>query len=648
MIRNKHLRDFNAAIKGNGIVIAAKRRFPSGDLIEGNAFSLSWDTIWYGRTTIDEGGWTAEIKIPYQSLNYDPDGETWGLNFSRGLRRNNEESRWADPYPQRFLSDFYYAGVLSNMRHPRAGIGLDVTPGFTLGYLEDPDVDEDIQPSGDIFYKVLPSLTISATANTTFGETEADQRRVNLSRFAIAFPEKRDFFLQDALIFEFAEMTDDFSGLPENGQPFFSRTIGISRPDPSQDLFEPVDILAGGKVTGRVGPVKLGVLHTLVDDVGSVDRQQLTVARAATNLLESSTLGIIATHGDPLGQIDNSLVGTDFVYRKRDLFGDKNLVGIAWYQQSFTSGVDGDPDQQYDGRENAFGGSLSYPNDIYNWAVSYRDLGRSYQPAMGFVNRRQIRHYEGHFRYRTRLPGYIRTIDHEVSGEITTDHDDQVESSRAQLQVFQIENDVAGRIELNVRHRYERPISDFQLPGNVRIDARGYNWIDGMARVSMSRNRDLWPELTLAGGQYYDGTWLIAISRTEWRPSPHFLLGLDYELRKIDVPVSSDPTSPTGTVGGTATKHLARARVGFFFTPDISWKTLFQWDNATNSVDVNSRLRWIVEDGREIFVVLNQGYRTRRDRIINGDGLGDDTPAHVGLYGRRTEAIIKVGWNFRF
>jgi hypothetical protein len=631
-------------------------------LIEGKAFSLDWDTIWSAKTQIDAKGWSAEIRIPYQSLNYDPNGDTWGINFSRGIRRNNEEDRFADPYPQRFLSDLGNAGIISNMYGTRSGIGLDISPGFTVSYREDPMLEKppydlDVEPSGNIFYKVLPSLTVSGTGNTNFGETEADTRQVNFSRFAIAFPEKRDFFLQDALIFEFAELTDDFSGLPANAQPFFSRRIGVVQPDPEVDLFESVNIVAGGKVTGRVDRFKVGFLHTLVDSVGSVNQQNLTVGRVAMNLLEESTLGVIATNGDPFGEVDNTVVGSDFVYRNTNLFGDKNLVALAWFQQSFTRGADGDGDPDthpFNGSEHAYSLGLSYPNDRFNWDIEYKEIAGSFNPALGFLNRASIRQYAGKFRYRTRLPGYIRTIDNEFESDIVTNLNDERESMRLRLQILELENELAGRIEFNFQHRFEHPIEVFDRPGGVRIDDRARDWEEGMVRLTLTRNRPFWGQITIGGGQYFGGTRIIVQPEFEWRPSPHFLFGIDYDFRQIDIKThcKNDGDCSEGgdgiTLGGTATSHVTSARVGIYFTPDISWITLVQWDNVTNALDVNSRLRWIIEDGREIFIVLNQGYQTRVVDDID-DGMGGTTQrTRRGFARRRTERLVKIAWSFRF
>lgn len=593
-------------------------------LLEGKAFSLSWDTIWEGKAHIDSRGWYVEMAIPYQSINYDPKGDVWGLNLSRGIRRNNEELRWADPVPQRFAADLGNAGELTGMRGVGSGLGLDVVPSLSLGYEDgvvrdrsvppaETEVDDfSAKPSGDVIYKVLPSLTATLTANTNFGETEADIRQVNFTRFAVAFPEKREFFLQDALIFEFAELTDDFTGTPTNGQPFHSRRIGIAQPDPDVLDFVPGDILFGGKLTGRVKGVKLGMLHTLVDDLSGVSKQHLTVGRVAVNVLEESTVGMIVTHGDPNGRIDNTLGGADFVYRNSSFRGDQTLLGKLWFQKSFSSDASSN--------EFAYAAGIAYPNDLVNWRLNYKEIGENFNPALGFVNRTGIREYDGEYRYRIRRSGYFRTFDFELRGGLTTDRSNQVESGNVRAIPLRFENRYAGRMEVLFQHTFEHPSQDFTLPDGLTVAAGAYHFEEASIRLNGSRNWPLTGDLTLAGGEYYDGTRIALIPEVEWRPSKHWLIKGRYALHE------------TWLGGQRGRIHIFRGQIAIYFTPDISWTTLVQYDNATDSVGVNSIFRWIVQDGRELFVVLNQGAE-----IIDGD-----------LKRGVTHPLVKLAWTFRF
>ena len=374
----------------------------------------------------------------------------------------------------------------------------------------------------------------------------------------------------------------------------------------------PGEILFGGKLTGRIDRVKIGVLHTLVDELGGVGRQHLTVGRAAVNVLEESTLGMIVTHGDPDGRIDNTLAGADFVYRNSTFRGDKTLSGKAWFQQSFSS--------DRSGNEFAYAAGIAYPNDRVNWQLDFKEIGENFNPALGFVNRTGIRQYDGKYRHRLRRAGYIRTFDFQLQGGLTTDRSNRVESGRAAIIPLRYENQYGGSVKLEFRHTFERPLVDFTLPGDLVVSAGPYHYEEAAIELRGSRNWPLTGDLTVAGGEYFDGTRLIVIPRAEWRPSRHFLLSARYQLQETWLPAQHGRT------------HVVRGAVAVFFTPDISWTTLVQYDNSSDSIGITSRLHWIIEDGREVFVVLNQGLD-----VVDGD-----------LRRGVTQPIVKLARTFRF
>jgi hypothetical protein len=192
-----------------------------GLVFTGGRANMDWDGIWEARTRITEDGWTAEVVIPFKTIAFDPQRDEWGLNFTRMVRRKGEGLTWSMRDGQPTVDTM---GVMAGMRGVAPGRGLDVVPSAILSERKDfmgGQSDTELKPSLDLFYRITPSLTAALTLNTDFSATEVDDRQVNLTRFSLFFPEKRDFFLEDAGIFEFAELT-------QNGRPFFSRTIGLS------------------------------------------------------------------------------------------------------------------------------------------------------------------------------------------------------------------------------------------------------------------------------------------------------------------------------------------------------------------------------------------------------------------------------------
>jgi hypothetical protein len=571
-------------------------------LIENGAFDANWDGIWYAVARIDDEGWIAEIAIPYKTVSFAPDADIWGMNILRVIRRHDERARWADPYPQKSFVNMKDAGTLEGMRGISQGLGLDVKPGAALRHVDDPVEDRSyttFDPSLDAFYKLVSSITAALTVNTDFAETAVDERRLNLTRFDLFFPEKRDFFLQDGGIFE-------FGGLVDNGRPFFSRRIGLDEDG------EPYDILVGGKVTGRASHLNIGVLDTYVDEHDGVDAQNLFTGRFSANVLEESQVGVIATSGDPLSDEDNHLAGADFFYRNSNVRENQVLIGRLWYQRSFTPGLAK--------QENAFGGLLEYPNDIFRWRFEAFEIQENFFPALGFVNRTGIRQYEGDFRYRVRREGFLRTIDTQVRSSLITDTDNDIESASVSYEFLELQSERDDKIELFWRFGYEQLDEDFEIHPDVVIPPGRYHWHRGGIEAEVGPTRPLSGRVVVSYGNFFDGQQLQIETLLRWRPSVHMLFSAEYIHNEIDL---SDEHFHT---------RLARVRVNFSFTPDLSWNTFAQYDNLTDTIGINSRVRWIIVPGSEFYVVFNQ------------DLLANDWTITRG----RTEPLAKLVWTFRF
>jgi hypothetical protein len=287
-------------------------------------FYGDWDTIFDAAAGRFEGGWTAEIEIPFKSISFDPSTDTWGLNFSRTVVRKNETVAWVS---RNRAYNPAVSGLAVGFAGLQQGVGLEVVPSLAANTRKNFVTgvsDSDMQPSLDLAYRLTPQLNASLTINTDFSATEVDDRQVNLTRFGLFFPEKRDFFLREADIFEFGGIGGQrqsaipgLNTLAQNGRPFFSRRIGLSTSG------EIVDVDYGGKISGRVGPWELGALSIRQDEFGAVDAGTLSVVRAKLGVLQESNVGVIATDGNPTGNLDNSLAGVDFLYRNTRLPGGR-------------------------------------------------------------------------------------------------------------------------------------------------------------------------------------------------------------------------------------------------------------------------------------------------------------------------------------
>ena len=345
---------------------------PAGALVDGLAFSngqlnTDWDAIWQVRTTRTEQGWVAEFAIPFKSLSFPAGQDGWGLNISRTIYRKLEEDRSSGArlhaIPARVRS-----GRDSEFGEPTQGIGLDLRPflaGRALQFAGDVENDFDGKPGLNLFYSITPSLRLTATFNTDFGETEVDARQINLTRFSLLFPEKRAFFLEGAGVFSFASTGPETpGGIPATGAdvfPFFSRQIGLL-----SGTEVPID--AGLKLTGTVGRTDIGVLDVRAGDLRNgnqtiADAKNFFVGRIKRNLFEQSYIGAIVTDGHPGRGQDGRSYGADLrLATSRFLGGQRNFVVNAYGVRSENRDASG---RSVSGKDWSYGFSAYYPNDRY-------------------------------------------------------------------------------------------------------------------------------------------------------------------------------------------------------------------------------------------------------------------------------------------
>lgn len=604
---------FNERRSGYAFSVNANGARWDGLLEEGGGVRPEWDGIWYAAASRTEEGWVAEVAIPTKTLNFPERGTTWGLNLARTVARMNQVGRWAYPLQNVFFLDVSHFGDMNGLEGLEQGIGLDVVPSLALRQKRDNEegrVTDEGDPSLDLFYKITPSLTNVVTVNTDFSDAEPDERRANLTRFSLFFPEQRDFFLQDSGIFQFADFGPRGPGRPRqkvNGQPFFSRRIGI------EEEGGPLSIRFGEKLTGRIGRVNVGMLSTRVEGFDDVDGKWLSVARAFVNVLEESTVGAIMTYGHPSEDGHNKLFGTDFNYRTSRLFGDKILEGALSVQKTSSSGRDD--------KEAAFGASIAYPNDKWNWNASALEIQENFNPALGFVDRVAIRDYRGNIRHRWRPGTSIRRVDAALDWRLVTGTDNDFQTLIINLDPVRIESEEGDFLGLRVRYLREDLLEDFEIREGIFIPKDHYRFDRYRMRFRSSRNRPVELALDLEVGQFFSGTRFDVELEARWRPSSHTSLGIEYEQFQVRLPE------------GNFTTRIARVNLDFAFSAALSWTNLIQWDNETDDLTLASRLRWIVEPGRELILVFDPSFR-REDRLK--------------LTSTTTEMVFKLLWTYRF
>jgi hypothetical protein len=555
-----------------------------------NNLNRDWTGIWQVESRIDEQGWTAEVAIPFNTLNFDPTTEEWGFTIARTIARKQEDVAWSSF--NRNINPTT-TGLITGIRDIRQGVGLDVIPSIAMAVGEDYVTDttsDRIDPSLNVFYKITPNLTGALTINTDFSATEVDNRQVNLSRFSLFFPEKRDFFLQDVDIFSFGGRggggNNNF-GNGQNGIPFYSRRIGLSRTG------QPVDIDAGVKLTGRVGEWNVGALAVQQGETGLLDEQQVFVGRAALNVLGESSVGAIFTSGDPTSEVDNMLGGVDFRYQNTRFSERYTLRGNAFYQQTDTEGLNGD-DKSFgvsanlDTSGNGFGGSMGYEY-----------FGEHYFPALGFANRVGVESYStgGSGRYFVQNNKYIRALNTFGRYEYTRRLDTkELQSENLFWRPLNINTHRGDQIGFGASRNREGLDRPFEISPGVIIPAGKYSFVDLNFEINISNQRLFAPFLQVNKGEFYNGDRNRARVGMEWRPDEHFFFNMSYDYQDIKLPA------------GDFKVKLVSANANYAFNSKWSWVNLIQYDNASSSVGVNSRVRWNPQAGEDFYFVVNYGF----------------------------------------
>ncbi len=459
-----------------------------------------WDTIFDVKTSRFDGGWVAEYEIPFKSISFDPNTDTWGLNFSRSLQFRDEEMAWVT---RNRRWDPSSAGLAVGFEGLEQGIGLDVVPSASMtdarSYATG-ESESDFEPSLDLVYKITPALNGSLTINTDFSATEVDDRQVNLTRFGLFFPEKRDFFLHEADIFEFGRIgASDGNGAisnaeRQNGRPFFSRRIGLG---PAGEV---VDLDYGGKVSGRVGRFEIGALSIRQDEHLELDATTLSVLRAKAGIGSESTVGVIFTDGDPLTSVDNSLAGADFLYRNSRLPGGRVLEAGAWYQQSETAGIDGD--------DSAFGIGLSIPSNArFRGGISVKEFEANFYPALGFIEPARRARLLGPRRLHASAgDSYWQSLYFVLDGQRIEKLDGGLQSQAIGLTPFQLTNRTGD--VLFGRSSFQQEVLDtpFEISPGIVIPPGDYSFDEHGLEIQFSGFRKVSGRITRTEGEFYDGT----------------------------------------------------------------------------------------------------------------------------------------------
>ena len=555
----------------------------------GEGTNSAWDGIWEAQTNRRPDGWSVEIRIPLKSLIYGRGLTSWGFNIERRIQRLQETTRWASPTPDISLGQTSRAGVLTDLPAFSLGVGLAVRPSVTLGgeNTATTDIEGTFHPSIDVTQRIAGGMLASLTVNTDFAETEVDSRRTNLTRFPVLFPEKRSFFLEGADVFEFGlGLQSSFGG--SQILPFFSRRIGLVGG-------EQVPLQVGGKLNGQVGNTSLGALAVRTGSVdGVASDETMGVLRLKQNVLGESSVGVLATAGDPLGRADSWTGGVDFTFQTSRLGGDKSfLVGIYGVMTG-REGLDGD--------RLATGFKIDYPNDLWDIALTYNHVGDGFDPSMGFVPRRGVNSVNGGFNFQPRIGRYgLRQCFLEVRPSWTGGQSWDWESYRFFTAPVNCLLESGDRFEFNWVPQGERLDEPFEVTDAVTIAAGTYHYTRWRLELETASKRPVSGQLTWWFGGFYDGTLHTIEAEATVRLSGSLVVELSAE-RNIG-----------RLSGGDFTEDLLGGRFNVNVSPDLVFSSFLQYDTESRSLGSNSRLRWTFDPLGALFVVYNHNMARELD-----------------------------------
>ena len=558
---------------------------------QGEGENAQWDAIWEAATHRDSNGWSAEIMIPVKSLLFKRGLTEWGFNVERRIQRLLESSRWASPDRDVKINVTSRAGLLTEIPAFDLGLGVSIRPSVTSSVGKPTSATSavsDVSASLDVTKRLGANTLGSLTVNTDFAETEVDTRRTNLTRFPLLFPEKRTFFLEGSDIFDFGLGLGSSSGSSGDVIPFFSRRIGLLGG-------REVPLHAGVKIAGREGETNFGALLVRTGDVDTLPTQNtMGVFRLTQNVLEQSSIGAIATFGDPLGRDGSWTAGADLTYQTTRFQGDKNFLVGLWGLAMNRDGLTG--------RTHALGTKIDYPNDLWDIAFTYKWVGESFDPSLGFVQRPGAQLVTLNI---TNIPRpkrpilglRVRQMTNEWFNTLATDLDGKWESYRVFLAPINWRLESGDRYEINVVPTGERLIEPFEIANGVIIPPGSYHWNRYRLEAALASKRRFSGQFTWWFGDFYSGTLDEYIATASWKPSALFIMEFNVTRNVGHLAEGNFLQQVIGT----------RARINV--SPDLQFNSYMQYDNTTDSFGSNTRVRWTFSPLGELFVVYNHNIR---------------------------------------
>ena len=548
-----------------------------------------WDGVWDAKVSKGDHVWYIEFVIPFKTLRFtSAPSQEWGVNVSRVVMHLNEESNWA-PVPIRFSGNQAdMAGTLRGFENIHQGRNLKFKP-FAIGGGTQTRVgtqrrtSRDFDGGFDVKYSLTPSMTLDGTYRTDFAQVEVDQQQVNLTRFNLFFPEKRDFFLENSNIFAFGAGARNFNQNATNLVPFFSRRIGLS------SAGTPIPIVGGARVSGKMAGSDVGVIAMKTEALGSTPSNDYLVGRYKRNILRTSFVGAIVTDRESGRPNDfNRVYGPDAHFQ----FWQKLEID-AYALRSDTPGRSG--------QNMARNLVTAWRADEVTVSGEYNAVEPNFNPEVGFVRRGNTSQYSGDLNWNPQLrrSDLVRNLKFGGSFDHFNNNSTGQLETRTQEATTGIQFENNGSINFGVNQTFDRLVRPFAIRTNTAIPVGDYDYRRYTVSVNTGNNRRLGLTGNTSWGEFWNGDNRAYTTALDYRPNYHLNIDLNYSRNEVTLPT------------GAFTTGLVGARVQYGFSPRAFFNAFLQYNADTHHVSSNLRFNFTHHPLSDLYLVYND----RRDTV---------------------------------
>ncbi len=556
----------------------------------GKGTNINWNGIWDVATTVTDKGWFAEFVIPFSTLKFpDKPKQVWELNMERNIRSRHEQVVWQGWSRNTELEQISNGGELVGIENISSDKLFEFYPFISGGVQK--SSGEEISKKGkigaDITYSISPTMKLNLTLNTDFSQIESDQHRINLSRFSLFYPEKRKFFLEGKNVFEV--------NLSGGTRIFHSRRIGITNG-------KEIPIYGGIRLLGKAGNTHLGLMTMQTEAQDTIPTTNFSVLRVKQDILDRSYIGAIVTAKN--NSLHNNFVyGIDGNYMTSKFLGDKNLVINGIYTESFTKNETYSDNSSY----SLF---VDFPNDLIDWSAHVLSVGDKYNPEIGYLRRKNIIMYSGHFVYSPRPGIYgikqlnFKPLDFDYY-ETKSTH--EMESLHMEFRPIGFKLDSGEGFEFNIIRTFERIDNAYSIFGGNVIDAGKYWNTSYELQAHSYFGNPYFIMINFRWGEFYSGKNYSPYLGGSWSINKHLLVNVNWHRNIIDFNTTKFTTDE---VSGS---------VAYSFNPKLYTNVFAQWNNEENLVVLNYRLNWIPKIGSTFYFVINQMISTEAGKLRETD-----------------------------